>query len=413
MKKIWRFVGSIFAKKDDLNLSDIDRPRGYVVETEAKQEEGGKFTGLPPKIQALLAAAGLSKEEIENNFSDAVAVASFHLDYSLEDFLNPTYILMGRFSMQETMDGAVNIKNQNPNKKYNYSKKDILGKGGYGKVFKCTKRGTDKAYALKIANVSKKRQIENEIKMHALSNKHPNVVSFYDAYLWNEKLYMVVELMTAGSLTDFIVKLPPNTRWREEAIAYVIREMLRGLAFMHANYHLHRDIKSDNILLSSTGSVKLADFGFAVGLTREQSTRKTRLGTPYWMAPEIILKQRYNSKVDVWATGITLLEIAQGKPPHMGTEALKAMFLIKTSDAPRFRRPEYWSQELNHFLKISLRKNPARRATSAELLMHPALSDERICGKGEFAKLLRSIKKLKKKYREKKKALAKKKKMKA
>lgn len=379
-----------------LAIDEIGTPQGYKLLSEARKVDEGKYVGLPPRIQALFDASGITKEEVENNFEDAMAVVSMYMqEAALENFLNPTYKLMGRFSMKETMDGAVNIKKQNPNKKYNYSRKDILGKGGYGKVFKCTKRGTDKVYALKIANVSKKRQIENEIKMHALSNKHPNVVTFYDSYLWNDKLYMIVELMSAGSLTDYIIKLPPKTRWREEAITYVIREMLRALAFMHANYHLHRDIKSDNILISASGSVKLADFGFAVGLTREQSAAKTRLGTPYWMAPEIVLKRRYNSKVDVWATGITLIEIAEGKPPHMGTDALKAMFLIKTNPAPRFRRPDYWTAELSHFLRRCLRKNPRNRASSSDLLMHPAIADERICERVEFAKLLKSIKKLK------------------
>lgn len=402
MQGIFSFFGALFKKKHTVDMAQIDRPRGFKKEHEARIDATGKFTGLPPKIQDLLQAAGITREEVESNFEDAMMVASFHLEASTDDFFSPTHKLMGRFSMREAMDHAVEIKKANPLKKYSYSKKEMLGKGGYGKVFKCTKRGTTDKYALKIANVSKKRQIENEIKMHALSKNHTNVVGFFDAFLWNEKLYMIVELMDGGALTDFVVRLPRNTRWKEEAITYVIREMMRGLAFMHANYHLHRDIKSDNILLSNAGDVKIADFGFAVGLTKEQITRKTRLGTPYWMAPEIILKKRYNSKVDVWATGITLLEIAEGKPPHMGIDPLKAMFLIKTGDEPKFRKPEYWSEELIHFLGLCLKKNPKYRGNSSDLMMHSALSSDRICEKKQFAKMLSSIKKMKDEAKKKK-----------
>jgi serine/threonine protein kinase len=136
---------------------------------------------------------------------------------------------------------------------------------------------------------------------------------------------------------------------------------------------MHRDIKSDNILLHSDGRVKVADFGFAVSLCQEEKNRQSVVGTPYWMAPELIRGTGYDAKVDVWSTAITALEMADGEPPHLHQPPLRALLLITTKAPPTLLKPEQWSKEFNHFLKCSLVLEPSKRASAEELLMHPFL----------------------------------------
>ncbi len=141
---------------------------------------------------------------------------------------------------------------------------------------------------MKVPEPKEKTELVQEIQLHPLTNGQDNIVRFIEAFHYQQKIFMVVELMSAGSLTDDIIDLPDRIHWREEAIVYVMRELIKRLAFMHNNNHLHRDIKSDNVLLSSKGAVKFADFGFAVGLTKEKEMRTSMLRTLFWMAPEVI-----------------------------------------------------------------------------------------------------------------------------
>ena len=144
-----------------------------------------------------------------------------------------------------------------------------------------------------------------------------------------------------------------------------------GLAFLHRQHRLHRDIKSDNILVDTNGSVKLADFGFAVSLTEEQAWRKSVVGTPYWMAPELIRGLEYDAKVDVWSLGITALEMAEGEPPLIHEPPLRALLLITIQGSPHLARPKKWSKNFRHFLERCFDITPELRASSEQLLMHP------------------------------------------
>lgn len=151
-----------------------------------------------------------------------------------------------------------------------------------------------------------------------------------------------------------------------------MREAAKGLEYLHFSHRIHRDIKSDNILVDVDGTVKLADFGFAANMTQERSKFNSVVGTPYWMAPELIKGKKYDGKVDVWSLGITALELADGEPPFLHeVEPLRALFLITISPAPGLRRPERWSEDLNHFLYVALKVKARRRASSTQLLMHP------------------------------------------
>lgn len=163
--------------------------------------------------------------------------------------------------------------------------------------------------------------------------------------------------------------LGPTITFPEPMIAFVSREILRGLAFVHASHRLHRDIKSDNVLVGFDGAVKIADFGFAAGLTEEQDKRRSVVGTPYWMAPELIRGHAYDAKVDVWSLAITALEMAEGEPPHLHEQPLRALLLITTQPPPELREAGRWSPKFRHFLKSSLALEPAKRASAEQLLM--------------------------------------------
>ena len=225
-------------------------------------------------------------------------------------------------------------------------------------------RVTGAKVAIKIAPASDLANLKNEIALQAMS-VHPDIVSLLGTYLHGEELWIVLELVHGGSLTEV---LGPTIDIPEPHIAYVMLHLLRGLAFLHAQHRLHRDIKSDNVLVDFNGAVKIADFGFAAGLSEEIAKRKSVVGTPFWMAPELIRGAEYDGKVDVWSLGITALELADGEPPHLKEQPLRALLLITTSGPPGLKNPEKWSAPFRHFLRSALEPEPSRRATSEELL---------------------------------------------
>lgn len=183
-----------------------------------------------------------------------------------------------------------------------------LGAGASGTVFKARRKMDGMQLAVKVSSMAEEGSqlsLENEIGLQLMS-RHPNIVCIIPpVYLHNNDVTIPLELMD-GSLTDALLTLP----FPEPCIAYVMRHMLMALEFLHSNHRFHRDIKSDNVLLDRTGRVKLADFGFAAEATRERTKRQTTVGTPYWMAPELISGKSYDFKVDVWSLGITLIEMA-------------------------------------------------------------------------------------------------------
>jgi len=183
--------------------------------------------------------------------------------------------------------------------------------------------------------------------------------------------------MDAGNLTA-ITDLhhaigPQQIVLKENQIAYLVGEVLKALSYLHSLHRVHRDIKTDNILLNADGEVKLADFGFAIQLTEEKQRRKTVIGTPYWMAPEIILNQEYGRLVDIWSLGIMIMEMAEGEPPYIKFPQGKALYLISTQGAPPLKKPKIWTNEFKEFLASCLELDPTKRITSAELLKHPFL----------------------------------------
>ena len=306
------------------------------------------FTGLPEKWRQLLDVSGISRAEIDAHPQEVLDVIQFHLQ-------GPPPKMPTRQTLQRNVLKAIQIGTVDPSKIIRKEKK--LGEGAGGVVYVATDLRTNEKIAVKISPLSDLENIKNEIAMHALS-QHPNIVEYKETFAHQESLWILLEYMEGGALTDVLGR---NIRWNETHIAYVCREMLKGLAFMHRNHRLHRDIKSDNVLVDFNGRVKLADFGFAVGLTAEEDKRKSVVGTPYWMAPELIRGLEYDFKVDVWSLGITAIEMAEGEPPLIDEQPLRALLLITIQPSPTLQKPGQWSNQFSHWLRRCLNIRPEDR----------------------------------------------------
>jgi protein-serine/threonine kinase len=313
------------------------------------------------------------------------------------------------------------VSKDNPNE--SYSKQRKIGQGASGSVYVArVKEGATSAVAhelyrtygprcqvaikqMDLRSQPRKELIVNEIIVMKDSH-HANIVNFLDSFLQesNNELWVVMEFMEGGALTDVIDNNPTIS---EDQIARICTEVTKspsclpilftyiltppktckGLYHLHEQNIIHRDIKSDNVLLDLIGNVKITDFGFCAKLTAAKDKRATMVGTPYWMAPEVVKQKEYGPKVDCWSLGIMTIEMIESEPPYLNEEPLKALFLIATNGTPRLKKQEKSSKEIKSFLSVCLCVDVNSRATSKELLAHPFL--QTVCSSASLAELLR------------------------
>uniref|UniRef100_M3ZLW3 non-specific serine/threonine protein kinase n=1 Tax=Xiphophorus maculatus TaxID=8083 RepID=M3ZLW3_XIPMA len=247
-----------------------------------------------------------------------------------------------------------------------------IGEGSTGIVCIATVKTTGKLVAVKKMDLRKQQRREllfNEVVIMR-DYHHDNVVEMYNSYLVGDELWVVMEFLEGGALTDIVT----HTRMNEEQIATVCLSVLKALSVLHTQGVIHRDIKSDSILLTHDGRVKLSDFGFCAQVSKEVQRRKSLVGTPYWMAPELISRLPYGPEVDIWSLGIMVIEMVDGEPPYFNEPPLKAMKMIRDNQPPKLKNLHKVSPLLKSFLDRMLVREPAQRATASELLKHQFLS---------------------------------------
>ncbi|KAK5131244.1 hypothetical protein LTR08_001213 [Meristemomyces frigidus] len=253
-----------------------------------------------------------------------------------------------------------------PTKKYRNLIK--IGQGASGGVYTAFEVGTNKCVAIKQMNLEqqpKKDLIINEILVMR-DSKHKNVVNFMDSFLVKGDLWVVMEYMEGGSLTDVVT----FNMMSEGQISAVSRETLHGLQFLHSKGVIHRDIKSDNVLLSIDGNIKLTDFGFCAQINESHMKRTTMVGTPYWMAPEVVTRKEYGRKIDIWSLGIMAIEMIEGEPPYLTESPLRALWLIATNGTPTIKDEQNLTPVFRDFLHFALKVDPEKRASAHDLLKH-------------------------------------------
>ncbi|XP_032407813.1 TRAF2 and NCK interacting kinase b isoform X14 [Xiphophorus hellerii] len=263
---------------------------------------------------------------------------------------------------------------------------ELVGNGTYGQVYKGRHVKTGQLAAIKVMDVTgdEEEEIKAEINMLKKYSHHRNIATYYGAFIkknppgMDDQLWLVMEFCGAGSVTDLIKNTKGNSL-KEEWIAYICREILRGLTHLHQHKVIHRDIKGQNVLLTENAEVKLVDFGVSAQLDRTVGRRNTFIGTPYWMAPEVIACDEnpdatYDFKSDLWSLGITAIEMAEGAPPLCDMHPMRALFLIPRNPAPRLKSKK-WSKKFQSFIESCLVKSHSQRPSTEQLLKHPYIRD--------------------------------------
>ena len=351
------------------------------------------FVGLPSEWESTLLSSGISKSEVVENPDEVLDILQFQSDRNEGKQKDGDGMLSGSGGYEDEEEPEIRdlAKPGEPDVLFPDMKK--IGEGAAGEIFLATYSVTHTQVAAKkmTLNQQNTKLLATEINIMKKS-RHPNIVEYFDSYLKGDKLWVVMEYMDGGCLTEILEQFD-NVRLSERQIAYVCACTLRALGYIHSLHRIHRDIKSDNLLLNMRGDVKVADFGYAAQLTQQKQKRNTIVGTPYWMAPEVIRGQTYDTKVDIWSLGIMTMEMAEGEPPYMEFPPLRALFLITTKGIPPLAHPEEFSAEMQSFLERCLDKVPDQRGDAQSLLQHPFIQSA--CTPQEFAVAIEEARKFK------------------
>ena len=294
------------------------------------------------------------------------------------------------------MNNIIIEKKEDPENLFTILQK--VGQGNYGSVYKVQNNISGEILAAKVCKIesNNKESFYKEINMLKQCDS-PYILKYYSSYIKNNTIWIILEFCDGGSLLD-IMRIT-NKFYTEKEIASIIKMVLKGLQFLHAQRKIHRDIKAGNILLTDEGVAKLGDFGVSAQLTNSISKKISKIGTPYWMSPEVISQKSYDSKCDIWSLGITCIELAEGEPPYSEVRTFLVMKKILNNPPKGLTNPNLWSNDFNDFVQKCLIFNPSQRPTAAQLLNHSFIKNNNL-GKGIIIQRLINAMPLINKFRE-------------